>query len=322
MKNIVIYKADDGHIEIDVSLENKTLWLSLRQISELFARDKSVISRHLANIFKSKELSKNRTVAKYATVQKEGQKEVSRDIDYYNLDAIISVGYRVNSIEGTKFRKWATDILTTHLLKGYTLREKRIAELGITELQQSIDLLQQTLINNELVNDMGLETMKIISNYSKAWYLLLAFDEDKLIASTNDSDTLSRLDYQSAVKAIKIFKLKLEAKGESTSLLGNERNNGFKGLLGNIEQTFAGECLYRTIEERAAHLLYFIIKDHPFSDGNKRIGCLMFLIYLNLQKVEININDNGLVALALLVAESCPKQKDLIIKLIMNMLYR
>lgn len=320
MSEIIIYKAKDGHIELDVSLADETVWLSLNQMSQLFGRDVSVISRHLTKIFKNKELDANQTVAKFATVQKEGKKEVKREIDFYNLDAVISVGYRVNSKEGSNFRQWATNVLKEHVIRGYTLREKRLAERGINELQQSIELLQKTLTQNGLVNDIGVETIQLIMSYSKTWHLLLAYDEDELKLPEKGKLPLTALDYKTASDAIAIFKSDLGDKKEATALFGNEREHGLESILGNIEQTFGGESLYQTIEERAAHLLYFVIKDHPFSDGNKRIGCLMFLLYLKLQSLVIKINDNGLVALALLIAESNPAQKDLMVRLIVNLL--
>lgn len=320
MAEIVLYKAKDGRIELNVSLSEETVWLTLNQISDLFGRDKSVISRHLSNLFKNKELDKNQTVAKFATVQKEGKKEVEREIDYYNLDVIISVGYRVNSKQGTEFRQWATYILKEHLIKGYTTHEKRLAERGIKELQQSLELLQKTLVQNKLVDDIGTETIQLIMSYTKTWHLLLAYDENNLKLPEQGKPPLSSFDYQMALNAIKMLKSDLGAKNEAMTLFGNEREHGLQSILGNIEQTFDGKPLYKTMEERAAHLLYFIIKDHPFSDGNKRIGCLIFLLYLKLQGITIKLNENGLVALALLIAEGEPNQKDLMIRLTVNLL--
>jgi prophage maintenance system killer protein len=320
MSEVIIYKAKDGRVELSVSLSSETVWLSLNQISGLFGRDKSVVSRHLSNIFKSKELAKDQTVAKFATVQKEGSKEVRRDIDCYNLDVIISVGYRVNSVQATQFRIWATQVLKDHLVHGYTIHEKRLAECGVKELQQSVELLQKTLIQNELVNDIGVETVQLIMSYAKTWHTLLAYDEDGLKMPEQGKQSVAILNYEVAVNAINTLRTDLAARSEATALFGNEREHGLQSILGNIEQTFDGEPLYKTSEERAAHLLYFVIKDHPFSDGNKRIGCLMFLLYLKLQHKVIKINDNGLVALALLIAESNPVQKDLMVRLVVNLL--
>lgn len=317
MSEIVIYKAKDGHIELNVSLSEETVWLSLSQLSGLFGRDKSVISRHLSNIFKNNELDKTSVIANFATTAADGK---TYQVDYYNLDAIISIGYRVNSSEATQFRIWATSILKEHLIKGYTTYEKRLAERGVKELQQSIELLQKTLTRNNLVNDIGIETIQLIMSYTKTWHLLLAYDEDELTLPAQGRQAIAALNYESAVHAIETLKSDLFARNEATALFGNEREQGLQSILGNIEQTFGGEPLYKTIEERAAHLLYFIIKDHPFSDGNKRIGCLIFLLYLKLQNTAIKLNDNGLVALALLIAESDPKQKDLMVCLTVNLL--
>ncbi len=320
MSEIILYQAKDGRIQLDVSLTKDTVWLSLNQLAQLFGRDKSVISKHLSNVYKLKELDQHQTVAKFATVQKEGNKSVKREIDYYNLDAIISVGYRVNSTQATQFRIWATQVLKDHLIYGYSLHEKRLAERGVRELQQSIELLQKTLTHNALVSDIGVETIQLIMSYTKTWHLLLAYDEDALLLPERGRPSISALDYAAALKAIQTLKTDLAAKQEASALFGNERESGLKGILGNIEQTFGGEDLYKSSEEKAAHLFYFVIKDHPFSDGNKRIGCLLFLLYLKQQNIVIKINDNGLVALALLIAEGEPSQKDLMIRLIVNLL--
>lgn len=180
MTEIVIYTAKDGHIELDVSLADETVWLSMTQMVQLFGRDKSVISRHLNNIFKTDELDRKATVAKYATVQKEGDREVTRDVEYYSLDAIISVGYRVNSKAGVQFRKWANQVLKDHLIRGYTTYDKRLSERGIRELQQTVVLLQKTLVHHNMVNDLGQEAIQLILAYTKTWGLLLAYDEGDL----------------------------------------------------------------------------------------------------------------------------------------------
>ena len=317
MPEILIYKAKDGHIEINVNLSEETVWLSLKQMSDLFARDPSVISRHLNNIFKNKELERGSVIANYATTAADGK---IYQVDYYNLDAIISLGYRVNSKEGIKFRQWATSVLKEHLIKGYTTYEQRLAERGIKELQQSVALLHKTLVHHDLVNDIGVETIQLIMSYAKTWHLLLAYDEDTLKLPEKGERIFTPLEYQAALNAIASLKSDLGARDEATDLFGNERDHGLDSILGNIEQTFGGEPLYPTVEERAAHLLYFIIKDHPFTDGNKRIACLMFLLYLKLQHMVIKLNENGLVALALLVAESDPTQKDMMIRLTVNLL--
>lgn len=317
MSEIILYQAKDGHIQLDVSLTKDTVWLSLNQLAQLFGRDKSAISRHLGNIFKAGELERASVVANFATTAADAK---TYQVDYYNLDAILSVGYRVNSVQATQFRIWATQVLKDHLIHGYSLHEKRLAERGVKELRQSIELLQKTLTHNALVNDIGVETIQLIMSYTKTWHLLLAYDEDALLLPERGRPSISALDYAGALKAIQTLKTDLAAKQEASALFGNERESGLKGILGNIEQTFGGEDLYKSSEEKAANLFYFVIKDHPFSDGNKRIGCLLFLLYLKQQNIVIKINDNGLVALALLIAEGEPSQKDLMIRLIVNLL--
>ncbi len=317
MPEIVIYKAKDGHIELDVSVADETLWLSQPQIADLFGTKRPAITKHLKNIFNSDELSEDSVCSILERTANDGKKYKTK---LYNLDAVISVGYRVNSSQATQFRIWATQVLKDHLMKGYTTYEKRLAERGIKELQQTAELLQKTLVKNELVSDLGAETIQLIISYSKTWNLLLAYDEDRLALPEKGKKAISRLNYTAVVEAIASLKNDLAARNEATDFFANERDGGLESILNNIEQTFGGEPLYRNIEEKAAHLLYFVIKDHPFTDGNKRVGCFVFLLYLKLQNMPSKLNDKGLVALTLLVAESDPKQKDLMIRLIVNLL--
>ncbi len=317
---IALYTAQSGRIQLDVNLVGETVWLSIGQMVQLFGRDKSVISRHLNNIFKINELDRDATVAKFATVQKEGGREVKREVEYYNLDAIISVGYRVNSKEGVQFRKWASQILKEHLIRGYTTYDKRLSERGTRELQQTVELLQKTLVRHDLVTDLGQEVIQLILTYTKTWHLLLAYDEGQLALPIQGKLATPTLNYQTALSAIEALKINLSVHNETTHLFGYERDSGLDSILNNIEQTFDGVPLYKTAEEKAAHLLYFVIKDHPFTDGNKRIGSFMFLLYLTSQNIPVKLNENGLVALALLVAESDPNQKNMIIHLITNFL--
>ncbi|MEM9242720.1 MAG: RhuM family protein [Pseudomonadota bacterium] len=317
MSEIIIYKAKDGHIELKVNLSEETVWLTQKQLSDLFDKNVKTISEHINNIFNEGELDESSAIRNFRITALDGKLYNTK---HYNLDAIISVGYRVHSKRGTEFRQWATQMLKDHLISGYSINEKRLAERGIKELQQSIELLQKTLTQNELVNDVGVETIQLIMSYTKTWQLLLAYDEDDLKLPEPNNASTAELTYEFAIKAIATLKCDLAERNEATALFGNEREHGLQSILGNINQTFAGEVLYKTAEERAAHLLYFIIKDHPFTDGNKRIGCLIFLLYLKLESIVIKLNDNGLVALALLIAESNPGQKDLMIRLIVNLL--
>ena len=320
-QNIIIYQNNEGNINVEVTLLNNDLWLSLNQIAELFGRDKSVISRHLSNIFKEEELDKKSTVAFFATVQTEGGHEVSRQIEHFNLDAIISVGYRVNSKRGTQFRRWSSKVLKDHLQKGYSINRLGLDVLKIKELQQSIELLSNTLMHQELVTDIGQEILAIIIHYNKTWDTLLRYDEDRLQPNNEQNDELIDFHYAEAMAAIAQLKADLINKTEASTLFGNLKDNQLAAILGNLSQTFDNQPLYQTHIERAAHLLYFIIKDHPFSDGNKRIGCLLFLMYLHKVGLKnIAPENNSLIAMALLVAESNPVHKDLIIQLIMRLM--
>lgn len=315
---IAIYESPEGSVKVEVKVIDETLWLSLNQIAEVFDRDKSVISRHLKNIYKEEELEEEATVAKFATVQLEGSKSVERLIEHYNLDAIISVGYRVNSKRGVQFRKWASGVLKDYLIQGYSLNKDRILEGKIKELQSAIDLIGTTLISGGFVAGTGEGFVEIIKAYSKTWDLLIKYDEERLLTPENLHTTSQEIiTYEYAMNSIKAFKSELGVEG----LFGIERGEVFEGILGNLMQSFGGQDLYPSIEEKAAHLLYFVIKDHPFSDGNKRIGSFLFLLYLKISGISLNkMNENTVTALALLVAESDPKQKDLMINLIVHIL--
>ncbi|TKB06143.1 virulence protein RhuM/Fic/DOC family protein [Desulforhopalus sp. IMCC35007] len=317
--NIILYQADDGQQSIDVRLAGETVWLTLNQMSEVFDRDKSVISRHLRNIFETGELTKEAVVAKNATTAADGK---TYNVEYFNLDAIISVGYRVNSKRGTQFRIWATSILKDHLVKGYTLSQRRLAEKGIHEVQQVLALLTNTLEDQKLVSDEGLSVLSIVNQYAKTWQLLLQYDEDNLPSPGIKQVSGEILDLDGVRTAITSLKKELLTKGGATDLFGNERNNGLAGIIGAIHQTFGGQDLYPSTEEKAANLLYFLIKDHPFTDGNKRIGSFLFLLFLKINgRLSINTFDNkALVALTLLTAASDPGQRNVLIHLIVNLL--
>ena len=315
---LVLFSSVDGDVSLDVKYEQETVWLSLNQLSQLFGRDKSVISRHLKNIFSDDELDKNSTVAFFATVQIEGDRSVYRDIEYYNLDAILSVGYRVNSKQATKFRQWANTVLKDYLLKGYSLNNALIDKTH-NEYQNLLNLLHNTLINNQLTNPQGQNIVDLISDYANTWTSLLQYDEDRLLIPNGVHGNSISLGYDIANNAVAEFKLSLIQIGEATALFGNERNEQLQSILANLDQTMFGEELYKSIEEKAANLLYMVIKDHPFSDGNKRIGSFLFLLYIKVNTLLFKIDNIGLTSLALLVAESNPQQKDLLIRLIINL---
>jgi prophage maintenance system killer protein len=316
MSNVLIFESGDQPVQ--VRLEGETVWLSLQQLAELFVRDKSVISRHLKNIFDSKELERRAVVAENATTAADGK---TYQVAYYNLDAILSVGYRVNSSRATRFRQWATGVLRQHLVAGYTLNQQRLKERGI-EFPQALDLLSRTLANQQLVSAEGEAVLGVIADYARSWSLLQGYDEQSLTGQTGKQHDMRPLDLDAVLAAIAQLKAELIAKGEATELFGRLRGDGLASAIATIEQGFGGELFYPNVASRAAHLLYFVIKNHPLADGNKRTGSFLFLWYLRLNQhllalpVERLINDNTLVALALLVAESTPEQKDLMVKLV------
>jgi len=286
----------------------------------------NTINYHLKEIFKSNELKEEATIRKFRIVQTEGERTVARDVDLYNLDAIISVGYRVNSNRATQFRIWATKTLKEHLVKGYTLNEKRLLQYqnSFQDLQETITLLQEKS-KHELLVGQEQEILSLLSSYSKTLTLLEQYDKEKL-KLTKKAKEKYVVQYDEARKLIDKIKKDLIAKNEASNLFGQENEDRFKAIIKNIYQTFDGKELYSSLEEKAAHILYLVIKDHPFVDGNKRIGSFLFIYYLNKNNYlykengEKKINDNTLTTLALLVAISVPKEKDKLIKIVTNLL--
>jgi len=316
---IHIYQAEDGQTALEVQLAEETVWLPQKQIAALFETERSVITRHIGNIFRAKELDQNSVCAKFTHTAADGKTYLTK---YYNLDVIIAVGYRVNAKRGTQFRIWATKVLKQHLVRGFTTNERRLAEKGLAEMEQTIALLAQTLIRHEPLSDEGRAVLEVVGRYAKTWSLLLQYDEDRLELPKTRHTAGKSLDYQQVSAAIVTLRAELLGRGEAGDLFGQERGQHLQGILGNLDQTFGGQDLYASAEEKAAHLLYFVIKDHPFSDGNKRIGAFLFVLFLRENNLldQSRLNDNGLVALALLIAESDPKQKDLLVRLVMNLL--
>ncbi len=314
---IIIYQSPDGTTGIEVHLEAETVWLTQDQMAELFGRERSVITKHLRNVFTEGELDRGAVRAKFAHTAPDGKKYQTQ---FYNLDAILSVGYRINSKRGTQFRQWATKVLRDHLVEGFTVNKARIAAKGLSEMQQAVELLSRTLTNQTLVTEVGKDVLSVIVGYAKTWRLLLEYDEDTLVLPTGCQPARGVLEYDFARQAISELKQELKGRGGATDLFGSERGDALAGILGNIEQTMFGEPLYRTREVKTAHLLYFVIKDHPFLDGNKRIGCFLFLLYNRQEGIPEIISENTLTALALLIAESEPANKDLMIRLIVNLI--
>ena len=311
---VLLYEAPDGQVRVDVRLHHDTVWLTQAQMAELFGRERSVITKHINNVFGEGELVKKSNVQNLHIASSD------KPVAAYSLDVIISVGYRVKSNQGTAFRQWATRVLREHLVQGYTLNQTRLAERGLNEARQTLDLLARTLQNQALVDDTGRAVLELITSYADTWRLLLEYDEDRLIAPSGARPSAGVLDFAKASNAIVDFKRELMVRKEATPLFGNLRGEALEGILGSIEQTMFGETLYRSREEKAANLLYLVIKDHPFSDGNKRIGSFLFMLYLQQEGMAHQINPQALTALALLIAESAPVAKDLMIRLIMNLL--
>lgn len=314
---IFLYGEGDEQSSVEVHLHDETVWLSQAQMQKLFGRERSVITKHIGNVFKEGELLRKRVCAKFAYTAKDGK---SYQVEYYNLDVIISVGYRVKSQQGTRFRIWASSVLKDHLLKGYTINQKRLAEKGITEAGQLLSLLKNTLGNQNLVTDEGQVVLDLVNSYAKTWQMLWRYDEDSLPVPKILNLSASTIDLAQTRQAITDLQTELLEKGEATNIFGQERGDGFAGIVGAILQSFGGQDLYPSIQEKAAHLLYFVIKDHPFVDGNKRIGSFLFLLFLRINGQTSVFAPNTMVALTLLVAVSEPSQKDVLVGLILNLL--
>ncbi|NLD81183.1 MAG: cytochrome C biogenesis protein CycH [Smithella sp.] len=313
---VILYKN-----KLEVRLADETVWLNLNQLADLFERDKSVISRHLRNVFEEKELNKDSVVAYYATTASDGK---LYKVEYFNLDAIISVGYRVNSKRGTQFRIWATNVLRKHLVDGYTINEKRLnaQQNKINELQNAVHLLGNVALLDG-VSDEAKGIVQIISEYSWALNILDDFDHQRLASPKGTKKAKYKLTYEEARTIIEQMKKKFR----DSALVGQEKDKSFQGSIGAIYQTFDGKDVYPTAEDKAAHLLYFVTKNHSFVDGNKRIAAALFVCFLHktglLLTKEGNkrIDDNALVALTLMIAASKSSEKDIMIKVILNLLH-
>ena len=306
--NIIIYTTKDGLTKVETTFDKETVWLSLDQMSELFQRDKSTISRHIKNIFEEGELDRTSVVANYATTASDGK---TYNVDYYNLDVIISVGYRVKSKRGIAFRRWANSVLKDYLIKGYAANEKRLEALHKTIEMQSRIIASTYELNDE-------DVYKVVSEYTRALDLLDDYDHMSL-SKPKGSETLYRLSYEECKKLIDSMRFE-------SDVFGVEKEQGkLNGILAAVYQNVFGVEVYPSIEEKAAHLLYFLIKDHPFADGCKRIGASIFLEFLNKNRSLVRngvqvITNNALVAITLMVAESKPQEMDIMVSLIMNFL--
>lgn len=312
-----VYVAAGGELELDVRIDSETVWLTQAQLAELFGVDVRTVNEHLVNIYGAGELDRDATIRNFRMVRQEGRRTVERSIGHYSLDAVISVGYRVNSKTATAFRQWATRVIRERLVTAHRERQLvqgRLHALGAIATHVATDEEARALLS-------------IIGRFASSWEMLRQFDEDQLPGQpATPTRLIKRLTLEHAYAAIETLKAELLQKGEASDLFGREPTWGLASILGNIEQTFDGQALYSSVEERAAALLYFLVKDHPFTDGNKRIGSLLFLHFLD-KNGRLFRNDgsphfdsNALVALTLLVAESDPKQKDVVMRLILAML--
>jgi len=321
---IIIYQEEGQAVEVRLDSQRETIWLSQAQMAELFDKDADTIGLHLKNIYKDKELEAAATTEKSSVVRQEGSRQVKRNISFYNLDAIISVGYRVNSKRAVLFRQWATRVLREHLTQGWTLSRQRF-ESNAQELEAALELVRKTAQSPELQLESGRGLVDIVTRYAQTFLLLQRYDEGLLSEpKAQAGGELPRVDEARA--ALANLKADLMARGEATDLFARDRGDGLASLLGNLDQSVFGEPAYPSVEAKAAHLLYFVIKNHPFSDGNKRSAAFLFVDFLNRNGRLLSkqgdpvINDIGLAALTLLVAESNPDNKETMIRLIMNML--
>ncbi len=323
---VLIYTREGENLT-EVRLEGETVWLTQRQMAELFDKDVRTISEHIRNVFAEGELEEAATIRNFRIVRPEGRREVGRDVEHYSLDVIISVGYRVKSVQGTRFRIWANRVLKEHLLQGYTLNRHRLNQQRerIEQLQRTLTLFREGLIEQaSLPEARGL--VSVIAGYARTFVLLNQFDSERLTRDGFAEDIRYVIEPADAKAGIAALKADLIVRGEASELFGRPKDESFEGLLGNIVQSFGGQFLYPSIEEQAANLLYLVIKNHPFTDGNKRIGAFLFIWFLQRNRHhlkpdgELKINDNALAAIALLVAQSDPLHKELMVHLIMNLI--
>jgi prophage maintenance system killer protein len=319
---IEIYKSSENAIELQVSLDNDTVWLNRNQLALLFDRDIKTIGKHINNVFSDEELLKKAVVAKFATTAIDGKKY---QVEHYNLDVIISVGYRVKSKQGTQFRQWATQRLKDYLVQGYAINEKRLQDAvgKFQDLNNAVKLAAKTVNTATLTNGEAKGILGVIKQYAYALETLDKYDHQKLTIETHtEEDEAQKLSYENAIQQIQVWKDFQNA----GNLFGNEKDQSFKSSLETIYQTFDGIDLYPTIEEKAANLLYFIVKNHSFSDGNKRIAAGLFVYFLDMNNKLLNnygnkrINDNALVAITIMIAESRTEEKDIMSKLIVNLI--
>lgn len=319
LNNPIIYQTKNGSIELKADAMRETMFASQLQIAEVFGIDVRTVNDHIKNIYKTEELNEKSTIRKIRIVQNEGKRQIEREINHYNLDMIIAVGYRVNSKNATQFRIWATKTLREHITKGYTINRKQIQK-NYQEFLKTVESIQSLLPDHIALDPKSI--LDLIKEFSGTWLSLDAYDKDELqtIGKTKKAIKLSGLELTSAIQELKTELIK---KDEATDIFAQERTSGsIEGIVGNVMQSFGGKDVYPSIEEKSAHLLYFMVKNHPFVDGNKRSGAFAFIWFLRKTKAKgfKNINTGTLTALTLLVAESKPEKKDQMVALITQIL--
>jgi death-on-curing family protein len=314
---ILIYQTAEGKSELAVKFERDTLWLNQSQLTDVFETDRTSILKHIQNIYETGELPEKSTCAKFAQVQKEGSRLVTRQILYYNLDMILSVGYRVNAKRGTQFRIWATKVLRDHLIKGYTVNQNRLRDLN-----QAVRLVAGIVERKDLSGDEAKALLRVVGEYSRALDLLDDYDHQRLAVPVAAGKVVHMLTYEEALRIVE----RLRERFSDSALFGMEKDKGLASALGAVMQTFDGADLYPSLEEKAAHLLYFLIKNHAFVDGNKRIAAALFLWFLERNAIlvadsgERLISDAALVAMTLMIAESHPKEKEVLVRIVTHLL--
>lgn len=318
---IVIYQTEDGRTQLDVKLENETVWLTQAQLVQLFGSSKANVSEHIKHIYEDGELDADSTVRKFRTVQTEGKRQVGRNVTYYNLDLIISLGYRVNTKRGIQFRQWATSVLRDYLIKGYAINQ-RIREENYRQMVQLVRSMARTVKLQDLSKEVCNDLLDVVVDYTFALDRLDDYDYQRLTVPESSTEEKFRATYEGAMKVL----AELREKFGGSGLFANEKDDSFKSSIGQIYQTFGGQDLYPSVEEKAAMLLYLVTKNHSFSDGNKRIAATLFLWFMNENGILYDdmhnkrIDDATLVALTLLIAESRPEEKDTMVKVIVNLI--
>ena len=318
---IVIYQTEDGKTQLDVKLENETVWLTQAQLVQLFDSSKANVSEHIKHIYEDGELAADSTVRKFRTVQTEGKRQVGRNVTYYNLDLIISLGYRVNTKRGIQFRQWATSVLKDYLIKGYAINQ-RIREENYQQMVQLVRSMARTVKLQDLSKEVRNALLDVVVDYTFALDRLDDYDYQRLSIPEGSTEEKFHATYEGAMKVL----AELREKFGGSGLFANEKDDSFKSSIGQIYQTFGGQDLYPTVEEKAAMLLYLVTKNHSFSDGNKRIAATLFLWFMNENGILYDdmhnkrIDDATLVALTLLIAESRPEEKDTMIKVVVNLI--